>query len=254
MSLAYRFAIIVVRTFARLTGHKTIRVGSHRIPAGGAVLAINHTSYVDFLFAGESIHTVDGRTINFMGKVELRKNPILRFFMDRCEAITVDRSLGHDAYLEAVQALRRGALVGVFAEATISRSFEIKSLKSGAARMALEAGVPIVPVIVWGSQRIATKGQPLTLGRTKTPVVVAVGPPLPPDGDTASLTADLHRQMNDLLHQAQEEYGAHPAGQPWVPARLGGSAPTLAEADALDEAEKDEKERIRAQMRSKKRR
>ena len=68
--------------------------------------------------------------------------------------------------------LRAGELVGVYPEATISRSFELKEFKTGAARMALEAQVPIVPLIVWGAQRMWTKDHPKSLGRNKIPITV----------------------------------------------------------------------------------
>ncbi len=123
-----------------------------------------------------------------MAKIELKKNPVLRFLMWGCRVIAVDRSAGGDAYRAAVDELRKGEIVGVYPEATISRSFEIKTLKSGAARMALEADVPIIPCIVWGSQRIATKGLPRQLGRTKTPVMVSIGEPIPPTGTADELT------------------------------------------------------------------
>jgi len=253
MDLTYRLAAFISRAYAFFGGHKTIRIGTHKVPKGGAVLAINHTSYVDFLYIGVELKRTDRRVIRFMGKIELRKNPILRFIMWGCKIILVDRSLGHDAYVAAVERLRDGELVGVYAEATVSRSFEIKALKTGAARMSLESGAPIIPAIVWGSQRIATKGQPKALGRTRTPVVVAVGPAIRPAGDAETLTRRLHDEMTTLLHQAQEAYGSHPAGEFWVPARMGGGAPTPAEADAMDLAEMDEKDRIRAKMRKKKR-
>ena len=77
----------------------------------------------------------------------------------------------------------RGELVGVYPEATISRSFELKEFKTGAARMALEAQVPIVPLIVWGAQRMWTKDHPRSsLGRNKIPMTVSVGEPLQPPG------------------------------------------------------------------------
>ena len=65
-----------------------------------------------------------------------------------------------------------GELVGVYPEATISRSFELKEFKTGAVRMALEARVPIVPLIVWGAQRAWTKDHPKSLGRKKIPITV----------------------------------------------------------------------------------
>lgn len=233
--MIYALLVLLFRIFNALGGHRTTRVGDGRLPTvGGAVLAINHTSYVDFTYLGISARAVDRRLIRFMGKVELRRNPFVRWLMWGCGVILVDRSAGHDAYLAAVDELRAGEVVGIYPEATISRSYEIKQLKTGAARMALEAGVPIVPCIVWGSQRIAPKGGAKHLGRTRTPVMVSVGDPLPPTGTVDELTARLHAALTELLHEVQDAYGPHPAGEPWVPARLGGSAPTLAEADALD--------------------
>ena len=80
----------------------------------------------------------------------------------------MDRRAGADAYGVAVERLREGEIVGVYPEATISRSFELKDFKSGAIRMAQDAHVPIVPLIVWGAQRVWTKDHPKNLGRKKT--------------------------------------------------------------------------------------
>jgi len=103
--------------------------------------------------------------------------------------------------------------------------------------MAQEAQVPIVPMIVWGAQRIWTKDHPRNLRRRKLPITVTVGAALPPSPDTEHVEAELRRQMTALLHQAQEAY-PHPEGAYWVPRRLGGSAPTPLEAAVLDEAER----------------
>jgi len=231
----YGSLVALLRLFNWWGGHKTTRLGDGRLPPrGGAVVAINHTSYVDFTYIGIEVKRTDKRLLRFMGKVELRKNPILRFLMWGCKVIPVDRSAGRDSYLAAVQELRKGEIVAIYPEATISRSFEIKTLKNGAARMALEADVPIIPAIVWGSQRIAPKGLPYHLGRTKTPVMVSTGDPIPPAGTADELTAQLRTAMQTLLEEVLEAYGPHPTGEYWVPARLGGSAPTMAEAAAMD--------------------
>ncbi len=233
--MIYAFVVAIFRTFNFVGGHKTIRFGDRRLPAKtGAVLAINHTSYVDFTYIGIDARRRDKRFIRFMGKIELKKNPFVRWLMWGCGVIAVDRSAGADAYRAAVDELRKGEIVGIYPEATISRSFELKSFKSGAARMALEADVPIIPSIVWGSQRIATKGLPRQLGRTRTPVMVAVGEPIPATGTADELTAQLHTAMSALLMDVQDAYGPHPAGENWVPARLGGSAPTPEDAAAMD--------------------
>jgi 1-acyl-sn-glycerol-3-phosphate acyltransferase len=146
--------------------------------------------------------------------------------------------LGVLATALAVRRRRRrlGELVGVYPEATISRSFELKEFETGAVRMASEADVPIVPMIVWGTQRIWTKDHPRQLGRNKVPVTVRVGAPLHATVDISSTDAALRESMTALLHQAQRRY-PHPAGAYWVPHRLGGGAPTLTEAARTDAGE-----------------
>ncbi len=229
----------VVRLFNLVTGHRIVRHGSGRLPTtGSAVVAINHTAYVDFIYLGLVAYRQERRQVRFMAKVELSGNPVLKWAMRGCGVIKVDRSAGRDSYDEAVETLRRGEVVGIYPEATISRSFELKDFKSGAARMALEAEVPIIPVIVWGAQRIATKGRPMHLGRTKTPVMVSVGEPIAADGTAEELTARLREAMQSMLVEVQDAYGPHPHGEDWVPGRLGGSAPTLEEAAELERRRK----------------
>src|SRR6201999_299738 len=97
---------------------------------------------------------------------------VVNFLIKHTRTIPVDRNAGAGAYAVAVERLREGELVGVYPEATISRSFELKEFKTGAARMALEAQVPIIPIIVWGAQRAWTKDHPRALGRKRFPMTV----------------------------------------------------------------------------------
>src|SRR5690606_28533660 len=150
--------------------------------------------------------------------------------------IPVDRTNGAEAYAKAVSELRNGELVGVYPEATISRSFELQDFKSGAVRLANDAGVPIIPMIVRGGQRLCTKDHPRHVGRNKFPVTVAVGPAFVPDADPDVGLTQLREAMSAVLETVQKDY-EHPPGEYWVPHRLGGSAPTPEEARLLDEAE-----------------
>ena len=135
----------------------------------------------------------------------------------------------------------------MFPEATISRSFELKEFKTGGVRMALEAQVPIVPLILWGAQRMWTKDHPKSLGRKKIPWTIRAGTPLAPRGTVAELDAALRESMTTILHEVQEQY-PHPPGAFWVPRRLGGGAPTPAEARQRDEAELAERARRAAEQ------
>ena len=133
--------------------------------------------------------------------------------------------------------LAAGELVGVFPEATISRSFELKRFKTGAARLAAAAGVPLVPAVLWGTQRMLTKDHPRDLSRGRT-VVVRVGEPMHPTGaDPVAETAELRARMGALLDQAIRAYPECPPGVWWLPRSYGGTAPSPAEAEQLDAAE-----------------
>jgi 1-acyl-sn-glycerol-3-phosphate acyltransferase len=244
----YGTVIALVRTVWRVQGLRFTVIGHEHIPAtGGAVIAINHTGYMDFTLAGlPTFRAHRGRKVRFMAKQEVFDSKITGPIMRGCRHIPVDRSSGSASYAAAVERLRAGELVGVYPEATISRSFEIKEFKSGAARMAIEADVPIIPHIVWGAQRIWTKDRPKKMFRPKVPIVVMVGDPIQPTLPAPELTTLLHSRMQHLLEKAQDVYGPHPPGEWWVPHRLGGSAPTLAEAAQLDAEEASQRAAARA--------
>ncbi|KAA0919862.1 1-acyl-sn-glycerol-3-phosphate acyltransferase [Dietzia sp. ANT_WB102] len=228
----------------------TVR-GERNFPeVGGAVVVMNHTGYLDFVYGGIPAR-VHKRFIRYMAKVEVFDHKVSGPIMRELRHIPVDRTAGKGSFDEAVARLKAGELVGVFPEATISRSFEIKEFKSGAVRMALAAGVPIITVTLWGSQRVWTKGLPKKLLRPKVPIMMEVGAPMTPYEPVDECTEEVRSRMQATLERLQNEYarryGPYPVGAPWVPHRLGGSAPTLEEATALDEAEHAERMRRRAQ-------
>ncbi|MGB3483894.1 MAG: lysophospholipid acyltransferase family protein [Mycobacterium sp.] len=239
MEPVYGTAIQLARLVWKVQGLKLTVTGLENLPrTGGAVIAINHTSYFDFTFAGLPAQRQGlGRKVRFMAKKEVFENKIGGPLMRSFRHIPVDRAAGAESFDEACRRLEAGELVGVYPEATISRSFEIKEFKSGAARMAIAAGVPIVPHVIWGAQRLWTKDHPKNMWRPKVPISVAVGEPIQPTLPATELTALLHHRMEHLLERVQEAYGPHPPGAFWVPHRLGGGAPSLAEAGRLDAEE-----------------
>lgn len=248
----YPPVIAAARALFRLLDVQITIRGAENLPErGGAVLAINHVGYLDFVFSGlVGARREPRRLVRFMAKEAVFRHKVAGPLMRGMKHIPVDRAAGAGAYRAAVSALRAGELVGVFPEATISRSFELKEFKTGAARMASEAGVPLVPVVVWGSQRILTKGRPRNLQR-HVPVSVTVGPPLHPGAEAADpvvATKELREAMTGILERAQVDYPEGPAGPDdrwWLPVRLGGTAPTPAEAAALDAAERAARRRPR---------
>ena len=251
VELLYTGIIGVARTMFKVQGLDITVRGEHHFPAvGGAVVVINHTGYFDFVYAGLPAR-VHKRFIRYMAKHEVFEHPVAGPIMRELKHIPVDRTAGKASFDEAVDRLKAGELVGVFPEATISRSFEIKGFKSGAVRMALAADVPIITVTVWGSQRVWTKGLPKKLLRPKMPIMMQVGAPMqayePIDECTREVRSRMQADLERLQDEYAERYGPYPAGANWVPARLGGSAPTLEQATALDEAEHAERLRRRAE-------
>jgi 1-acyl-sn-glycerol-3-phosphate acyltransferase len=225
--------------------------GTENVPRqGGALLALNHISYVDFILGGYAAHP-SRRLVRFMAKRELFDHRWTGPLMRSLHHISVDRADGLASYAEGVRYLREGEVVGIFPEATISRSFELKEFKTGASRMAAEAGVPLVPVILWGTQRLKTKGHPQDFSRGKT-IAITVGEPLHPTGaNSVAETAELKAAMARLLDETIKAYPAEeqPPGSWWLPASYGGSAPTMEEAARLDAEEKRERARARAAKR-----
>jgi 1-acyl-sn-glycerol-3-phosphate acyltransferase len=236
MEPVFRALEIACSTGVAVSGTRITYHGIENIPdRGGAVVAINHTSYLDWMPAALAAYQRH-RRLRFMIKQEMTEVKVVNFLIKHTKTIPVDRKAGGGAYAVAVDRLRAGELVAVYPEATISRSFELKEFKTGAARMAIDAQVPIIPLIVWGAQRRWTKDRPRKLFRTKIPFTVMVGAPLPPAETVEQTDAEMRAAMTALLHEAQESYD-HPAGAYWVPRRMGGSAPTPEEARVLDEAE-----------------
>lgn len=239
MELVYPPVILACKTMFRVLDLKLEVRGAEHIPAtGGAVLACTHVSYLDFIFCGLA-GLPAGRKTRFMAKQEIFANRIAGPLMRGMRHIPVDRAAGQASYRQAVAALRAGEVVGVFPEATISQSFTVKSIKTGAVRMAAEAGVPVIPIAVWGSQRLWTKGRPKNLTQRHIPVLIRAGEPFhPTQGDDQDvLTRDLKVRMTDLLDEVQRAYPDAPRSADdswWLPAHLGGTAPTPDQAAARD--------------------
>ena len=225
--LVYPPVVVAIKLFWKYLGLRFDFQGVDHIPRkGGAILSINHVGYLDFALTGTAALPT-GRYVRFMAKKEVFDNKLAGPLMRGMHHICVDRNSGSASFVAALRALRAGEIVGIFPEGTISVSFEIKELKSGAVRLAMAAGVPVIPTIVWGSQRIWTKKVKRNLRREKIPIIVEFGEPLYFDkqSDVEASETLLRETMIAMLHQVQQKYPDSHQGQRWAPLRLGGSAP-----------------------------
>jgi 1-acyl-sn-glycerol-3-phosphate acyltransferase len=246
MEPVYRPVIGLALVMFKTMGWRVRVFGAENVPAlGPAVLASNHVGYLDFVFIGYAARERK-RLVRFMAKKEVFDHRIAGPLMRGMKHLPVDRFANASAAVDAaVVSLRAGELVGMFPEGTISRSFIPREGRTGAVRMAMEADAPLIPCAVWGTQRILTKGRPKNFERGVA-MDVHVGTPLDydPDDDLALTTKRLMEAISGLAEKAQTSYPQKPdsdADAWWVPAHLGGSAPTTAEADALAERERAER-------------
>ena len=240
----YQGLVGFARRLMRAANIEVTVIGAENIPAeSGALLAGNHTGYADFILMGTGPYLHGERLVRFMAKKSVFDVPVLGWLLKLMKHVPVDRAHGGASIAPAVQMLREGNLVGIFPEATISRSFELANFKTGAARIAHQAGVPLVPCVIWGSQRIWTKDLPKHF--RDVPVIVRYGEPVALTGDAEADTVELKRQMQLLLDASRSEYASlytDGAGEAWMPVALGGTAPTLEEAEELYAKERAERE------------
>ncbi|MGI8718391.1 MAG: lysophospholipid acyltransferase family protein [Lapillicoccus sp.] len=240
MEPVYSSVVAAARGLFALQGLKFTITGAEHVPrSGGAVMVINHTGYFDFTYAGLAAVPAK-RLVRFMAKDSVFRHLVSGPLMRGMKHIPVDRGAGAASYRAAITALKGGEIVGVFPEATISRSFELKEFKSGAIRMARDAGVPVLPVVIWGSQRVWTKGHPKRLGRTRVPITLSVGEPITiaRGENVEAASARVHAVMTQMLHAAQAAYEPMTGDDlRFLPARLGGTAPTPEQAREIEDAE-----------------
>ena len=240
----YQGLVGFARRLMRAANIEVTVIGAENIPAeSGAMLAGNHTGYADFILLGTGPYLHGERLVRFMAKKPVFDVPVLGWLLKLMKHVPVDRARGGASIAPAVEMLREGNLVGIFPEATISRSFELANFKTGAARIAHQAGVPLVPCVMWGSQRIWTKDLPKHF--RNVPVIVRYGEPVHLTGDAEADTAELKRQMQLLLDASRSEYASlytDGAGEAWMPVALGGTAPTPEEAEELYARERAERE------------
>ena len=170
--------------------------------------------------------------MRFMAKKSVFDHPIAGPVMRSMKHIPVDRGSGAASYTHAVDALRAGEVVGVFPEATMSRTLEPKGFKSGAVRMAVEADVSLVPMALWGTQRLWSYDRRSSMKQRNVPVELRVGAPVDPAGDPEAATARLRAAIIELVEAARSDYPQDGTGQWWHPARLGGAAPAREDDEA----------------------
>jgi putative phosphoserine phosphatase/1-acylglycerol-3-phosphate O-acyltransferase len=189
--------------------------GVQNIPERGPVILVgNHRSYFDSTLVALVVAR-SGRTVRFLGKKEVFDVPVFGAVAKAMGGIRVDRGTGSDEPLEAAAAaLRGGEMIAIMPEGTIPRgpAFFDPELKGrwGAARLAQMTGATVIPVGIWGTEKVWPRSSrlPNVLNVTDPPLVAAVvGKPVELKGK--SLDADTKRIMKAITQLLPPEARAH---------------------------------------------
>jgi 1-acyl-sn-glycerol-3-phosphate acyltransferase len=156
--------------------------GIERIPrSGGTILAFNHIAFLDAFAAAYVVDKV-GRRVRFLAKSELFEDKRISWILRGAGQIEVRRGTREApmALDHGYRALERGELVAVFPEGTITNDPDLKPMaaKSGAARLALKTGAPLIPCALWGTQNVWPKGFRKHWWPPRQDIAVMVGEPL----------------------------------------------------------------------------
>jgi 1-acyl-sn-glycerol-3-phosphate acyltransferase len=216
---AYRLAVIVLKPVLLLVTKRNWR-GAENLPATGGVITVaNHASYVDpFTFA----HFVyeAGRLPRFMAKESVFRLPLLGRVVRGAQQIPVYRETqdAGAAYLAAVEAVQRGECVSFFPEGTLTRDPDHWPMrgKTGAVRVALETGAPMIPVAQWGAHEILAPYSKRPHLFPRHEITVVAGPPIDLSrfaGQplTVPLLIEATEQVMDVLTAMLEEIRGEPA-------------------------------------------
>ncbi len=214
---AFNLAVPIVKPTLIMTTKRTWR-GGENIPAtGGCIVVFNHISHLDPLTAAHFLYD-HGRLPRYLAKSGLFKNKALGKFLSGAGQIPVERMSrsAKSAYDAAVAAVRSGECVVVYPEGTLTRDPDLWPMtgKSGAARIALETGCPVIPVGQWGAHKL-----PPPYSKTPHPfprkhIEMLVGPPVEL-GDLVALprtqqvintaTARIMEAITELVEQIRGE-------------------------------------------------
>jgi 1-acyl-sn-glycerol-3-phosphate acyltransferase len=208
--LLYTIGLYTVAPAMRIGWRPKVEGLENIPPTGGAVLAGNHLSVADELFLG----AIARRHIAFWGKAEYFDGTGLtgwfnRTLMESLGVIKVNREGGRaalHAFDAAVPALKGGDLVGVYPEGTRSPDGRLYRGRTGAARLALDAGVPVIPVGTIGTDKIQPVGRKIP---KFGPITIRIGKPLDfsdRPNDRTSLRAITDEIMAEIQKLTGQEY------------------------------------------------
>lgn len=206
-----RFAVMVVKPVVTLWTRRTWRGMEHLAGDQPLIIVPNHLSHADPLVSAHFIYDA-GRWPQYLGKASVFRVPVVGWLLHRCRQIPVERgSVDAARSLDLlVAAIRRGGTVVIYPEGTTTREPDLWPMrgKTGAARLALATGAPVVPVVMWGPQEMFDPRTKRWGLRPRIPVTVAAGPPVdlgrwagaaPTRATLDEMTDEIMLRLRDML-------------------------------------------------------
>ncbi|MFG1800124.1 lysophospholipid acyltransferase family protein [Micromonospora carbonacea] len=237
-----RFAVVLVKPVMTVWTRRTWRGMEHLRHDGGVIIVPNHLSHADPLVSAHFIYDA-GRWPRYLGKASVFRVPVVGWILHRCLQIPVERgTVDAVKSLDAlVAALHEDGAVVIYPEGTTTREPDLWPMKgkTGAARLALATGAPVIPVAMWGPERLFDPRNNRLGLRPRIPVTVVAGPPVDL-GRWAGSTptkATLEEMTDTIMLRLRDQLAEIRGGTPpplWErPARAAGAArPTRGREDA----------------------
>lgn len=203
---AYRACVAIAKSgVVPLVKHEWRGV-EHLDQPGGVVVCSNHLSHLDFLMLAHFLYD-NGRPPFFLAKDAAFRVPVLGWLIGQAGQIPVYRNSGRaiEAYRAATAAIRDGRTVPIYPEGTLTRDPDLWPMtgKTGAARVALETGCPVIPVAQWGVQEIMAPYSGRVRLWPRRTVRVLAGPPVDlSDLQTQPATGEVVREATDRIMAA----------------------------------------------------
>ncbi|MFR9780072.1 lysophospholipid acyltransferase family protein [Micromonospora sp. MS34] len=176
-----RLAVVLVKPVLTVWTRRTWRGMEQLRRDGGIIIVPNHVSHADPLVSAHFIYD-SGRWPQYLGKASVFRVPVIGWILHRCRQIPVERGTvdAVKSLDKLVDALNEGGAVVIYPEGTITREPDLWPMKgkTGAARLALATGAPVIPVAMVGPEKMFDPKAARLRLRPRTPVTVVAGPPV----------------------------------------------------------------------------